>query len=180
MEIKDGTGKGYKAKVTDQNKLRVYATGESEISFESEVNSRAYTWMNVTYDYVAADTILLVKNTSATLYLLIEKIIIGGDTETEVIVHCPVCATPTGTAVTGVNLNRTSGATAEATAKANESTNDQANQIYKILIDGNKSETINVNGAVVLNKNDCIAVDFVTNGAACYVTIEGYYHDVES
>jgi len=125
--IRDGSGKGYLAHVTSENKLRTYATTESEISYESETNKRAYTWSNVSYDYAAGDTILLVKNTSSTLNLLIDKIMASGDTATTFTVHCPTCNTPTGTAVTGVNMNRTSSGVADATAKANESTNSQSN-----------------------------------------------------
>ena len=176
VKIYDGTGKGYVANVTSENKLRVYSTAEREISYESETNERAYSWSNATYDYDAADTILLVKNTSTDNDLVIEDMHVGGDTETEVIIHCPTCSTPTGTAVTGVNLNRKSNKTADATAKADETTNSQANVIKKILINGNNSEFIDFKGAIVLGLNDCIAVDFVTNGGACYVTIRGYYH----
>jgi hypothetical protein len=176
VKIYDGTGKGYVASVTSENKMRTYATTASEISYESEANERAYSWVNATYDYTAGDTILLVKNTSTTEDLLIDSITVAGDTETEVVIHCPTCATPTGTAVTGVNMNRKSNKTADATAKATESTNSQANIIARILIDGNSSEFYNLNGSVVLGLNDCIAVDFTTNGGACYVTINGYYH----
>ena len=52
--------------VTNENKLRTYATTESEVSYESETNQRAYTWSNVSYNYTAGDTILLVKNTNST------------------------------------------------------------------------------------------------------------------
>jgi len=72
--IKDGTGKGYLVEVTKNNKLRAYCTNESEISFESETNEQAYTWTNVSYNYTAGDTILLVKNTNSTKNLLIQAI----------------------------------------------------------------------------------------------------------
>jgi len=178
MQIEDGTGTGKKAKVTSDNKLRTYTTIESEISFESEVNGQSFSWSNATYNYTALDTILLVKNTSTTLDLIINSILCSGDAETEVIVHCPTCTTPTGTAVTGVNLNRKSARVAEATAKANETTNSQANVISRFRINGNSTEITNGTGSIVLGKNDCIAVDYTTVGTACNVTILGYFHTV--
>lgn len=177
ITIEDGSGGGYKSKVTSENKLRTYATTEPEISFESETNSRAYSWTNATYDYTAADTVLLVKNTSSSLNLIIESITLGGDTETAVTIHAPTCASPTGTAVTGVNLNRKFSTTpASATAKVNESTNSQGEVIITVQIDGSQSSFVDLNDSVILGVNDCIAVDYVTDGGACYVTIMGYYH----
>jgi len=177
--IKDGKGSGFLAQVNDENKLRTYSTTESEISYESETNFRSYSWTNVTYNYTAGDTILLVKNTSITANLIIDKIVVSGDVETEVVIHSPTCTTPTGTAVTGVNLNRTSSLTASATAKANESTNSQANPIWKGRIDGNSTLNIELHGSIILGLNNCIAIDFTTVGSACNVTILGYYHSTK-
>ena len=176
--IKSGVGNGYLVEVTKNNKLRAYCTNESEISYESETNGQAYTWSNVSYNYTAGDTILLIKNTSATKNLLIQTVAVSGDTATTATIHLPNCTTPTGTVVTGVNLNRQSGNTAEATAKADETTNTQANIITTILINGSTTMRCPVEGAIVLGLNDCIAVDFTTDGGAANVTVRGYYHEV--
>ena len=181
MLIDDGTGAGYKAHVTDENKLRVYSTVETEISFESEFNGRAFSWSNVSYDYAAGDTVLLVKNTSTTLNLIVDHIHIYAGSISEVVVHCPTCASPTGTAVTGVNMNRQSGRVAESTAIADETTNTQANVIARHVCpgSGNGGIDIELDGALILGLNDCIAIDFTDEGASAYVNIEGYYHEVK-
>ena len=176
MYIEDGKGKGYLANVTDENKLRVYSTVESELSFESETNERTYTWSNVSYNYTAGDTVLLLKNTDNSKNLIIDGIQLSGDTETKVVLHCPECTTPTGTAVTGVNWNRTSSLTADANSKANESTNTQANIIGIFRIDGNNSSFVPMDGGLVLGLNDCIAIDFMTDGGEANVSVRGYYH----
>ncbi len=176
--IDDGMGSGTKAQVSDDNMLRTYAKTESEISHESENHGRAFTWSNVTYDPAAGDTILLIKNTSPTLGLIIQHFSIGSDVNTVATIHSPTCAIPTGTAVTGVNLNRQSGKTAEATAICDETTNSQANVMHNVYVLANTSTPINTEGSLILGLNDCVAVDFVADVGACYVSIKGYYHDV--
>jgi len=176
MFIEDGKGSGYLTGVTSENKLRTYATIEDEVSYESETNQQAYTWTNVTYNYSANDTILLVKNTNNTENLIIDLIVISGDTSTTITIHSPNCGTPTGTTVTGTNLNRTSSLTADAIAKSNEATNTQDNIIAIAKINGSNAAILPVQGAIVLGLNDCIAVDFTTDGGAANVTIRGYYH----
>jgi len=175
--IRDGTGKGFLAQVTSENKLRCYATDESEISFESETNERGYTWTTA-YNYTGNDTILWLRNDSTTLSLIIDLMLIASDTATRVIVHAPDNVTPSGTVVTGVNLNRSSNQIAEATAYSNEINNVQANIIANALIPANVTAQLPVNGAVILKYLDCIAIDFVTTGSLGMATIRGYYHDV--
>lgn len=179
MQIEDGTGSGNRARVTNGKMLRVYAQVESEISHVSEQDGLAFSWSNVSYDYDAGDTILLLKNTSPTKSLIIDAIEVGGDAATIAIAHFPVCETPTGTAIVGVNLNRQSGKVAEAVAKGDESTNSLGDIHRNLYIVAAQSKAHPTKGAIVLGLNDCIAIDFVTNGAACYCSIEGYYHAIE-
>lgn len=177
IEIVDGKGSGRRAEVDNKHRIKTLSTQISEMH-DSAADGLAYSWSNVTYNYDAADTILLVKNTSSTRTLEIIEIDVAGDTATEVIIHCPADVTsPTGTAVTGVNLNRTSGLTAEATAIADETTNTQANVIWRGRIAANT--TFRLEGFIcTLGLNDSIAVDFVTDGGACNVTITGHYEDI--
>ena len=176
--IKDGTGKGYSAKVDKENRFQTYATTETEISHESESNRRAYTWAG-SYDYDAGDTIMLVKNTSSTTNLIIEKILVSSDTTTEIVIHFPKDTTLAGTEVTGVNLNRSSNNTAEAIAYRDETGNTQGNIMGSAMVMANTTVFIPMDGAVVLGIGDEIAVDFVTAGTFGSVSIRGYYHEVE-
>jgi hypothetical protein len=173
--IKDGNT-GNVAKVTAENMLRTYSVTEAEIAHVSEEEGLAFSWSNVSYDYDALDTILLVKNTSATKKLIIDKVIISADVATVAVLHLPACATPTGTAVIGVNLRRDSGNVADATAIGDETTNTQANIIKNFQLLAATDTVYDTQGSIVLGQNDCIAVDFVTNGAVCYATFDGHYH----
>ena len=83
------------------------------------------------------------------------------------------------TAVIGVNLKRASSLLASATAIRDETNNTQANIISRTIITANQSFKIDLNDSVVLGLNNCIAIDFTTDGGACYVTIFGFYHSIK-
>jgi hypothetical protein len=176
MIIEDGKGTGYKAKVDLNNLLRVSAVMEPSMHFTSLEDGQVFVWSNVTYDYAAGDTILLVKNTSTDKHLHIVRVICSTDTNTQIIVHCPDCTTPTGTAVTGVNLNRMSGNVAEAIAKADETTNSQGDIVCTRLVPANNNSECIFDEGLILGLNDCIAVDYVTDGGSALVAIFGMYH----
>ena len=101
------------------------------------------------------------------------------DTDSVATIHLPVTeVTPTGTAVTGVNLNTTSQNVAEATAIRDETDNTQGSVIWSGEVYAASGPfCVDFDGAVILGKNKSIGVDYVTEGAACDVTIIGYYED---
>ena len=141
----------------------------------------SYSWANVTYDYAAADTILLVQNTSTTQTMHIDFFYIQGSTATEIVIHCPTIAfVPTGTAVTGTNMNRTSGKTASSIAKANETQNTQGAVIFRGAIAAAPSDpyVIAMGGALILGYGQSVGVDFVTDGTAARITMIGHFSRV--
>ncbi len=142
---------------------------------ESSVKGMAFRWVSDSYDYGAGETILLLKNEDFEKKLWVTKITCQGDTATKVVVHCPVCDTPSGDNITGVCLNRQKKNTAKSTAKRNETANSQGDIIGRDYIAANGSVTFNFEGALILGKDDCVAVDYVTDGTACEVTIEGFF-----
>jgi len=178
MFIEDGRGSGRKAEVDDHHRLSVACVTENEIAHQSRVHGLAYTWTH-SYNYAAADTILALRNDSTTQNLIIDRIIIASDTTTAVTVHSPSGTTFTGTAVTGVNLNRQSGNVALATAKGDETGNTQANVIFENIILANAPIIMPVEGAIILGYLDELAVDFVTVGTLGAVTFRGFYKDRE-
>ena len=178
MRIEDGTGNGYSVKVTSDKMLRTYAQVESEMSHQSESHGMAYSWSHA-YNYTGVDTILWLRNDNTTKNLVIQKIIIAGDTSTQFTIHSPTGTTQLGTAVTGVNLNRGSGNVALATAIGDETGNTQANIIGTGFIIGSTTTIMPVDGGIILQYLDEIAVDFVTTGAMGAVTIIGYYHEID-
>ena len=169
------------ADVSEFDQLFTKAMTETEFEFISEHTGEAFIWTNETYNYDAADTILSVRNIHATKKLHIEKIVLQGDTETEVEVHVPTSDyTPTGTAVVGQGLNRRFDvdATAFATAIADETgqaTQGDVIERRRILADTEK--VIEFNGSLILPNKKAVAVDFVTVGGEAHISIWGFFKE---
>jgi hypothetical protein len=172
--IRDGKGTGSLASVTD-NRLDVSSRAQSRVYYTSRETGLAFTWSNLSYNYDANDTILLIKNTSRVNRLVITHFFLSGDTTTQFVLHSPTCSTPTGTEVIGVNSNRQSAELAEAEAVSDETTNTRANIVGSGFILAGMTLPIDTQGAIILGYNDCIAVDYVTDGGAALVTIGGFY-----
>lgn len=177
LQIEDGKGTGFKAEVNKEQQLVVKAITQSELEHESEQNGAGYNWSSGTIDIDAADTVLLVKNTSDTP-LHIECIkISNGALASEYTIHLPTTeVTPTGTAVTGTNLNTGSSKVADADAKSDETNNSQGNIIKTVYL-AVDSEHPEETPGLILAKNKSVAVDVVANTAESAVTIIGHYAD---
>lgn len=172
---------GYYAKVTEYNRLRIDGMAEPMLPHAIRFHGTGFAWTMVSYDYDAADTLLLVRNDSTTQVLYIEYVYVWVDCGGSVIVlqHPTATFTIAGTAVTGVNLNMKSGTAADATAKADETGNTQGDIIDVKYSEGTNSPGVLFlahNGLVALGYHDAIGVDAVTGGDACQCTIHGYYH----
>ena len=163
--------------VTDKGAAKTDTKTESKMGYASRVDGLAFSWTNVTYDYAALDTILLVKNTSSTKKLIIDSISMASDTATLAVIHFPACSVVTGTSVTGLNLNKSSGNVAEATAVSDETTNSQGDIYHNVYLEALKTKEHLTGDAIVLGQGDCIAIDFVTDGGAAYCSVEGYFTD---
>lgn len=157
----------------------LYVSSRSSLAANSDKVSRSFSWSNATYNYSAADTILLVQNSASARNLIVDQIWCHSDTTTRVIIHATneASLTHSGTSVTGVNLNRASSNTAEATATADEVNNVQGNILFAGSISSDSSAPMLVNAGIILDLNDIIAVDFVDVGGEALVTIHGHYED---
>lgn len=175
MIIEDGTGTGSRAEVDKANHLVVKAITEREIEHESQERGAAYNWSSDIVSVDAADTVLLIKNTSDK-NLHIERIhISNGSTASEYTVHTPTTeVTPAGGAVVGTNLNTGSSNVADADAKSDETNNSQGNVIFTRWLAVDRNTTIETNG-LILAKNKSIAVDVVEIVTETAVTIKGFY-----
>jgi len=143
-------------------------------------NGYAFSWSNLSTDINATDTVLCVENNSSTLDLYIEKILLATDASGEMVVHTSSGATMTGTALTGVNLNRNSGYVAPATAKADETGNGQqaasyTGRLYIVFALADQSVQIDVGGAIVLPNDHNIGIDVTAEPTGCNATIIGYF-----
>ncbi len=177
LQIEDGLGRGFVAQVASEGHLVVDALTTTGMAHISDAHGLSFTWSSGTYDAAAGDTILLVKNTSTTRNLFIIAITLSADVETRVVVHLPTTeVTPTGTAVTGVNLNSTSSNAALATAIRDETNNSQGGIVWAGEIQATSEPySVPTFGAIIIGQNDSIGVDYVADAAACDVTIYGFF-----
>ncbi|MCP4262808.1 MAG: hypothetical protein GY774_35665 [Planctomycetes bacterium] len=176
MQIEDGTGNSYRVEVTDHNMMRTYAMVESEISHQSEVHEKAYSW-TASKDIDATDCIIWLRNDSTTEDLIIQTIAISNDTAGTWFIYSPTGTTADGDTITGVNLNRGSGKLAEATCRADATGTTPANYIHYGASQAYQEEIVELHGSVVLGYLDEIAVDLTTEaGVLGQATIIGYYH----
>jgi len=184
MQIEGGTGTGYKAAVDQHNRLAVVATADSGFHHASVHHGLAFSWTAVTADIDAGDTAILLCNDNPDMRLIIDNIYLWCDVATQLKVHVPAYAAWAGTAVTGVNLNRTSNTIALATCKADETANAfvAANTILTIhtneLTTDQFAASMDFRNAVVLGYHDSIAVDIVEEPGAFEATIFGYFTDI--
>ncbi len=117
---------GQYAEVTIDHRLRIDGVVESMLPHCVRHHGCAYSWTMVSYDYDAADTILLVRNDSTTEVLYIDYVWAWIKTTGAILLQHPTATfTIAGTEVIGVNLNTITGVTADATAKADETGNTQ-------------------------------------------------------
>ena len=178
MQIEDGRGTGSLLGISKTgNRGDVSSRSNERIYYISRDSGQSYMWASGTYDAGAGDTILLVKNTSTTRNLYIKAIWISTDTETRVVVHIPTSeVTPTGTSITGRNMNSASSNAAEATAIRDETNNSQGNIYWsgEIQAATNPYE-INFHDGLILGQNESIGIDYVADVGACDVTIIGYF-----
>ncbi len=175
---------GSTANVTD-GALQINPRSEFD---QAVLDGRAFSWSSMTYDPDANDTILGVENNSTTHLLKIGRILVSSDTASMIQVFIGKGVTMTGTAVTGVNLNRSSGRTAEATAIRDETGNGAQAASYvgatyaQILQKQVAASTlVEVDlgaAAVVLPYDGMIGVDLTTAATAANITMIGWFEPI--
>jgi hypothetical protein len=180
MIIEGGTGNGYKAKVDSQNRLYTFATAESEMHFAAE-NGTAYSWTSVSANLAAGDTAILLCNDDSERKMHIDMVYMYSDVPTQFKFHYPAYATWAGTAITGVNFNRTSSQIALASCYADETGNTFAAANVFLTTRSNELTTdqfgfeLSFRNSVILGYHDAIAIDIIEDSAAFEATIWGYY-----
>ena len=181
MEIQGGTGTGYKAKVDAQHRLWTRATSESAMHHASAGDGLAFSWTAVSADIDTGDTAILVCNTDPEKVLVISSVYLWTDVAAQFKVHVPAFVAFDGTAIVGVNLNRTSSKIALATAKADDEQNTfvAANTILTVhtneLATDQYGVVIDFKNSVILGYHDSVAVDIIGESAAFEATVWGYY-----
>ncbi len=173
--IKDAST-GQTAAVDSDRRLATFAITESQFEDAAE-DGNAYAWVTpVIHNTADGVTLILIKNTNPISELHIEKMWVSVTTNAGIIAHFPTSeVTPTGTTVTGVNLNTQSSNSADATAVHSETNNVQGNIIWHTFPEAGESEIVEFDGAIILGQNSSFAIDLVSGTLRSQVTIWGHY-----
>ena len=164
------------------NEQKVNSNGEAlvaavtETLFESSSEKgKSFNWSSGIIDIDIGDTVLLVKNTSD-IPLHIESITINnGSVASQYQIHLPTTeVTPTGTTVTGTNLNTGRAEVADALAKSDETDNTQGPIIFHPMLGVDDDKTVDTVG-LILAKNKSVAIDVVSETSESGVTIRAHY-----
>lgn len=174
--IGDGRGGGGPMEVKNQ-RAQVDADIHSALEEHSEKGD-AYSWTNVTYNMGVNDTIIGIRNTSATLNLHIDRCFISSDVATVATLHrVNGSAALAGTAISAVNLNGQSGKVADAEAKGDETTNSsQGDILLQVELVAAITKEIDLDGAMILGSNDMFGIDYVADAAIVHITVFGFFN----
>ena len=182
-------GNTYTAEVTADSQLKTRSVMVTPLH-EASLSGNAFAWNAISANIDTTDCMLLVSNTSDSQNLVIDHCYVQGDIAGQI--DFKLCDTTgltlAGTAVTGVNLNRTSGKVAPASAFADETASPAATVFFTFYqhLNVNAQTTtapitrINFDSAIILGKNQAIGIDTILEPAAGFeATIIGYYIDKE-
>jgi hypothetical protein len=181
MIIKDGTGKGYEAKVDSSNNLRTRSIMVSSEHFANHTKGNAYSALFAVNPAGADDVIFYMKNISD-LDIVIEGVTWQTSAAEEVYYKLGDSGTPAGTSATIVpaNLNSGSGNSAEVTCLSE--TADAAVDITgltggatieKLWLTSAESKHFNLDQDVIVTKNKvftiyCVGGDTLLRGTVIF------------
>lgn len=154
---------------------------KSEFAFYAALG-QAYVWTVITVNGAAADTILGIRNTSATKGLHIERMSVSGDVAGLVTAHVVTgSAALAGLLVTGVNLNGRSGNSADADARNDETTNSSQGTVIEVIevpaASAEHMSGIHWGGALILANNEMLGIDMAAEMAAYQCSVYGYFKE---
>lgn len=175
LEGLDPTGAGVnEQKINSKGEALAAAVTESLFERSAE-DGKSFNWSSGVINIDAGDTVLLLKNTSDEP-LHVESITVwNGSVASQYVVHIPTTeVTPTGTTVTGTNLNTGNSAVADASARSDETNNSQGDIIFTPMLAVDRDKTINTVG-LILAKNKSVGIDVVEDTSESGVTIRAHY-----
>jgi len=176
LKIQDGRGKGTLASVSTVQRLNVSSKNAPRAYYISRDDAECYTWTS-SYSASTGDEIIYIQNDSKTKDLYIDQINVGAVASSGLFTVYQATGTATGTIITGVNLNLTSGNVAAATAKGNASVGGAAigDRIISVRCATGAGQVINLENALILGFNDAIIVTYVGSTGIADIAIRGYY-----
>ena len=179
--IKDGTGTGYLAKVSAENRLQTDCVSQDDATHISHMHEELYSW-TTNHDVGADEYILCLKNTNSNKNLCIETIRIANDSATNFAVGFGTWNTVGGTSeIIGTNATANSANVAEAICyrTATDFTEDTGKMLQS-LAGANTERVFRPEGKIVLGFNGILYIK--TSAAStsnCSAVIWGFFKDFD-
>jgi hypothetical protein len=175
-----GNGGGYKAKVTKGGRLDTSSRSNPRIYYVSRDKGQAFSWHSTYSVGGTGEEILYIKNTSDTLKLFIDDVIVGGAVAAVFELRHETSGTAAGTTITGKNLNLGSGNVATATSFGNASVTGSLDGdiIASERVQAGDSKDFKTNDAIFLGKNDAVFIRYVGSAGVAEASIFGYFEEV--
>jgi hypothetical protein len=185
MIIEDGAGSGNKAKVNKNNQLQVVTASAIH---QASLRGDAYAWNAVSANIDTTDCMICIANYSDSRLLVISHAWMRGDIagQLDIKLSDVTGLTLAGTAITAVNLNRSSPNKPDALAYSDETQSAATTLImtmYQHLAVNAQTTTgpmmhVDFKDAIILGKNDAFGIDTILEPAAGFeATVFGYYID---
>jgi len=176
VRIEDGGGKNGNVTVSNNQRLDTSARAASRQYYESRDTGQVYTVISVDATAVANEETIYVQNTSTSKDMIIEKITISADVDSQWRVKFVTGTADGGSVITPVNLNKASSNTAAATCRGNGAigsiTDDGDITIVRIGADGH--DEVRFSEALRLGQDDAIAVECELN-CACEIVVSFHF-----
>jgi len=176
VRIEDGAGKGFSAKVTNDNRLQSESKSSSRDFFISRDDGQAFHLVSEDATAVANEETIYLQNTSTSKSLFIDHIILATDTANKFRLKFVTGTAAGGSALTPINMNKTSSNAADATARGDGSVTSLTDDgdIEIIRVGADDSGEMEFSDVLILGQNDAVAVETEAN-AAVEITIDFHY-----
>ena len=180
FQIEDGSGTSQIASVAKagaKGRLDVSARTDHRIYYSSRDDGLAFQW-TAYQDWGADVNALWIKNDDDDRSLIIERVEVMAPAAVVWEIWVGSGSTTGGTVVTGVNLNRGSGKTAQATARHTNTNVDAGSGLTLLgtfLGPASEVHVFDPHDSLILTTNQEIAVNIVTDVSTTAVNILGYF-----
>lgn len=157
-------------------RLNVSSRSDERAFYVSRDNGQAYVLRIEDDDAVAADLVAYLRNDSKDKKMFIERIEVSSENAATFKVAFGDSATAGGTAVTPVNLNKSSSNDADVTAVGNGAVSTVAASTFfkTVRVATNTTVGIEFNDALILGQNDNIVVEYDT-GATGDIEVDIFF-----
>ena len=189
MQIEDGTGKGFKVKISKENYMEVHSISQSVESHVNHVHGDAYQCVFNQSPTAGDDCFFYMINNSDENHIIIEGVTIGvkGATADDAEVYFKLSAKGTRggvTALTPVNCNTGSGRAADGTFEKGAdleaaSTLTGGSEVERYVFAGVQdqvSKHFNFEQDIILIKNETFTIWATDAGATYYITVVFNFH----